>query len=444
MAVEEFLTGALQQGTRELVDLADRNRAKKERERKLRVMQQAATALQEYQRTGKAIDPKLAAEAASVGFQLPLESTRGFDPSVLKGAVPEVQLGPISDLGAEPAGGAVSDPQQPVQAGEQVGAGPDSPAARFESGALSFQEAEAQGVAGRQAAELGLRRAKANEEAATFIATHGSTAPKDHTPEVAKEFYLALVQQGQLQGQQGKMELANRYATDRWKTNPANTRPKTEEEKTRDSQAFKDAMKTIGGGETELKNLPVEQRDAFVSVFKSKTAREAILQPAKDGTDTWEIGNSGIDSKERRLFVFPGTGLYSEHLKNEALASLMRGDEGEMTAEQARLLMEVYDLKTGERKTAAVVKEGQRIEAIGKEVAKREALPDVVQQLLKDFIPQRLNEIRRTPKGQDVRKVDWRLVETKLRAAGSEISIARFQALVEEEIARISQSQQDR
>ena len=148
MALEEFLTGAFQQGTRELIGLAERNRQKKGREERLKAGTEFFAAMQQYQIKGTPISPMQASRWAQFGYNVPAEALRGFDPSTLEGAgaqAPQMGAGPM-------AGGAVDHAAMghvvPGATGMAMpgvaptGPVPGSPAAAaFKAGAISGPEA---------------------------------------------------------------------------------------------------------------------------------------------------------------------------------------------------------------------------------------------------------------------------------------------------------------
>ncbi len=264
MALEEFLTGAFQQGTRELIGLAERNRQKKGREERLKAGTEFFAAMQQYQIKGTPISPMQASRWAQFGYNVPAEALRGFDPSTPEGAdggaqdpfPPGTTRLPVTPDTPQPTPGTLPvtpDTPQPRPVPLQGGGPP--------VGVQPGRPPEANPAI------------QAQQEAQSFVAAYRQVPVKHHNPGTALKYHQSLLELGDRKG-------AVKYHEERGTTQFVDAEQREEEGDIRAIRAFEAA--SLGWTNDLIRDEKV--RGFIDGNFSGITASEYLhLNNAYDG-----------------------------------------------------------------------------------------------------------------------------------------------------------------
>ena len=297
--MDAFATGAF----RGLTASVSKWEAKREREKKLKFMQQYMEAVQKYQTDGTAIPPEIAAQAAMYGMQPPGAALKGFDPSVLEGG--QDATGMVSPgMGGAPASSA---------SGGQVGGPALDAAALFESGAISGPQA----ILEKQKEQTLKAQAKARAFWMNELTTAQSSVGNKPVHSMTVDEFQSLFQPWM------KVDpIRARQFADEWRTHPTGGGAS---QMVLSPDEMEDFWKKINEGRSDeldgkqrayaMKLAPTEERRRFL--FDNPFSLDQIRKWGDEGyqarlNELWPFGGLGFPQDKEKWLTGKGTEVSKE------------------------------------------------------------------------------------------------------------------------------------
>lgn len=373
-AFESFVTGAANQGAKQLQALATRNREKKKREERRKAGQEYFAAMQEYQTKGTPISPEQASLFSQHGYNVPQEALRGFDLSALEGGGGAQQI-----TGAAP-GGAT-----PGSTGAPQGGGLGPSAQAFQAGALGGPEAIVGAINERGAAVQAKNRQFAMDQLHETQERIGKKAVRDLTTDE----FIELSQRWWAVDKPRARQLANQYRTPAPTSGPGKPASLNPDE-------INEVRGMIDGGAFKREHFTTKQWEYIDDLWPTAERKRLGLKHKFDVDTVLKRGNQEYQSEQAQLWPFGGS--------DSDLAKWSTG-EGASLTKPKRDFFGKYHLFGGEKDTEAIAEVGVKSYLAGQEVIDKWNAPEETKTLMMTLLQATKEELR---------VLDWGLINEEL------------------------------